>query len=173
MAAQGDALLQLPIFPLFQLPIQFRLARQNDLHHLAAPRFQISQQPDFFEHSPVQILRFIHDQNGRLVLVRPVNQHGVQREQHFRFGIAHALQVEIVRDHLEELLGRQSRIEKKGKRRMVSGEMVAQAFEHRRFACAHLAGQHDKTFTALHPVNEAREGFFVLSASIEKRRVGT
>ncbi len=51
--------------------------------------------------------------------------------------------------------------------------MVAQAFEHGRFACAHLACQNDKSFAALHSINETREGLLVLCAAIQKGGVRT
>ena len=81
MTPQSDALLQLAIFPFLQFAIQFRLACKNDLKHFSAPRLQVPQQPDFLQNRPIQILGFVDNQHIGLVLICPLNQLGVEREQ--------------------------------------------------------------------------------------------
>jgi hypothetical protein len=171
LAAQRDTLLQLPIIALLER-VQLRLARQNDLQHLAAPVLQIPEQPDFLEHIPFEILRFVDDQHGRLVLIgaRISISFSANRTSVFE---SRALEIEIVRKHLEELLRGEPRIEEESEGRLVRRQMVAQTFEHRRLARAHFARQNDEAFAALHAVNQARQRLFVLRAAIQKRRIGT
>ena len=160
------------VLGLFEFGIELGLAGENDLQHLAAAGFEIAKKPDLFEHIPIEILRFIHDQNRGLMLVGALDQHGVEREQDFGFRSARAAKVEIVCHHLEELIGREARIEDKRKWRVMGGKVVAQAFEHGGLAGSDFSGQDDETLSALHPVNrEAGKRFFVLYAPVEKRRV--
>ncbi len=108
MASQSNALLQLAVFAFLKLAIELRLAGKNDLQHFPAPRFQVPKEPDFFQNSPIQILRLIDNQHRGLVLVCALNQHRIQCEQDFGLRVARARKIEIVRDHFEELLRRQS-----------------------------------------------------------------
>ena len=87
-AAQRDALLELAEFRRFQLAVQFLLAGQDDLQQLAAAVLQIPEQPDFLQNIPFQIVRLVHDQHRSAPGAGPLQQHVVQREQHFGLGEA-------------------------------------------------------------------------------------
>jgi len=131
----------------------------------ASTVFQISQHPDLFEHLPIEVLRFIHNQRRGQILIGALQQQIVQGKQHFGLGRAVALQVEIPRHHFEELLGRQARIENEPEGGMVRREVVAQALQQGGFACAHLAGEHNEALTAGDAVNKVGQRLFVKTDS--------
>ena len=81
------------------------------------------------------------------------------------------VQAEIVRQHLEELLRRQARIEQRGEDDLLGGQKIAQALEHHGLARAHFPGQDHEAFAALHAVDEVRQRLLVLRAAEQKRRV--
>src|SRR5262249_44465233 len=139
-AAQGDALLQLPIIRGVQLAIQLRLASQNNLQQLSARSLQVAEQPNLLEDFPIEILRLIDDQGRSPAGVGAVDQILVQREQDLGLRATIAPQVEIVRHHVEELLHGQAGIENVGEIDLLRGQKVAQTLEHGGFASADLAG---------------------------------
>ena len=84
--------------------------------------------------------------------LRLFHQHLVQREKYFRFRCALTRQVQIVGDHLEELLRVDAGVEQESELDVLRFQVIAQAFEHRRFARAHLARQDDKSLTRLYAI---------------------
>ena len=110
-AAQGDSLFELPVLRLFHFPIEFLLARQHNLKHLAAPVLDIAQQSDLFQYFPIQIVSLVHDQYGGSSRQRPFDQHVIESYQHFRFRMPVAVEFEIVRKHLKKLRDRQPGVE--------------------------------------------------------------
>ena len=140
VAAQHYALLQLPEVGRIQLAVQLRLPRQNDLQQLAVTILKIPQQPDLFEHFPFEVMRLVHDQHHGLAVLGLLHQQLVQREQHLGLRSARTGQVEIVGDHLEELLDVDAGIKKKRELDVVGLQVIPEALEHRGLARSYLAG---------------------------------
>ena len=92
----------------------------------------------------------------------------IQGEQNLGLGRAGAAKIQIVGDHLEELLGGDARVEDEGELDELSLQKVAQALEHGGLAGAHLAGQDDESLAALDAVDQVRQRLFVLRAAIEE-----
>ena len=87
--------------------------------------------------------------------------------------MAVASQIEVIGEQLEKLLHREPGIEHGGERDLLRDQKIAQALQHRGLARAHLAGQDDETFPALHAVNQVGQRFFVLRAAEQKDGSGT
>src|SRR5262249_32962050 len=100
---QGNTLFELPELGRLEFAVQFLLSGKDDLEQLAAPVFEIAQQTDLFKHVPIEVMRFVDDQHGRASRCGALQQHIVQRQEYFRLREPVAAQVEIVRQHLEEL----------------------------------------------------------------------
>ena len=138
---------------------------------LPRPVFEVAQQSDFLEHVPLQVVRLVHDQHRGAADAGPLQQHVVQGEQDFGLGEAVAPQIQIVGQHLEELLHGQTRIEQGGEGDLLRVEKVAQALQHGGLAGADLAGEDDEALAALHAIDQVGQRFFVLRAPEQERRV--
>ncbi len=80
-------------------------------------------------------------------------------------------QAEIVGNHLEELVGVDSGVEKEGEFDELRVKVIAEALEHGGLAGADLPGQDDKPLAAMDTVDQVCEGLLMLGAAVEERRV--
>src|ERR1017187_1049503 len=74
-AAQRDALLELAELRGVHLAIQFLLAGENDLEHLAAAVLEVAEEADFFQDVPPQVVRLIDDEYGSASGGGPLQEH--------------------------------------------------------------------------------------------------
>ncbi len=134
---------------------------------------RLVEEPDFLEDVVIEVLRLVHDQDGGAAGGGLVEQELIQREKDFGFRPAVALQVEIIGDHFEELVGADAGVENAGEFDAVGVELVAEAFEQGGLAGADLAGEHDEAFAAVDAVDQVCERLFVLGASVKEGRIRT
>src|SRR5258708_29911608 len=173
IASQDNALLQLSKIGSFQFTVQLRLSGQNHLDQLAAPVFQVAQQAYLFQNFPLQIVRFVHDQDSGSTLVGLIEQQGVQRKENFRLRFSVATQIQIVSDHFKELVGGDAGIEDEGEFYVLRVQEVTEALQHGGFPGSHLAGQYNEALPALNPIDEVCQRLFVLLAPVKESRIRT
>ncbi len=97
----------------------------------------------------------------------------VQGKQYFGFGCPVALETEIVGDHLEELIHRESGVEHVSELDTLRRQKSAEALEHSRFSSSDFAGKDDEPLFALHAIDEIGQSLLMLRASVKKARIGT
>src|ERR1051325_7762364 len=166
LAAQSDALFELPKLRRFELGIEFRLPCNDDLHQLSTTVLEIAEHTDFLEDFPFEVVGFVNQENGKPAGFGPLDQHIVQRQKHFGFRVPIAVQREIVSHHLEELIWSQAGIEQKCEGDLLRAEKIAQAFEHGGLTGADLSREDDEAFTAVYAVNQISQSLLVLNTFV-------
>src|SRR6202030_879059 len=94
-----------------------------------------------------EVLRFIHDQDGRLAIAKTLQQPVVQTHQHVTLVAALARNAEVCHHEIKELARIELRVKNIGGGDAFEVQPVEQAVEQRRLACAHFTRQQDESLT--------------------------
>src|ERR1039458_8177924 len=140
-APQGDALFELAELRGFQLSVEFRLARDDDLEQLSPAIFEVSEEANLFQDVPIKVMGLIDNQHGGAAYGGALQQHIVEGKKHFGLRMAVAAQLQIVREELEKLIHGKARVEERSEGDLLGVEEIPQAFEHGGIAGPDLAGE--------------------------------
>src|SRR5581483_11714596 len=110
--------------------IELRLTRQDNLQQLASAGLHVAQHTNFFEHVPAQVVGFVHDQHRGSPAVCLLQEKLVQSVQDVGLRLAIAPQIQIVGDHVEELIGREAGTKDERELDVLGIEEIAQALQH-------------------------------------------
>ena len=172
--APGNALRELPQVVAIQEIAQFRLSDQDDLQQLLGRRFEVGEEAHLFQRFRRQILRLIDDHDDPAALGVRRQEPLIQRIHH----VLHAFAVgirdrhpEFLADGLQELHGREARIENHGHVGVMRHPRQQRSHDGG-LAGADFAGQLDEAAGFVDAVEQMRQRFGVPLAQIEVARVG-
>jgi len=154
VAAQCDALLDLPEFERVQHFVQLRLTGKHDLQQLLLRGFQIRQEANLLQQFGRQMMRFVHHQQRGQFTLMPLHQERTQGKNKFIFGFARHRQPEIAGNVADKFQCRQARIEHIGKGDSGAPQKFQNAPHQHGLARADFAGQNDKPFARPYPIVE-------------------
>jgi hypothetical protein len=170
MVPHRYALAQLAEAMIVEAIPQLRLAHQKNLQKLPIVGFQIREQSHLFEQLVRQVLRFVDDEHGNLVLFHLAEEKFIQHRHRFQSVQPKHLKPKLHHDRFVQKFSVQHRIQDQGGRIFVP-QFIQQSAAECGLSRAYLPGQLNKPFPLANAVQQMIERFAVLGAIKQKTRV--
>src|SRR6266851_6155412 len=172
LAAQHDALPQLPQLRQFEFFLELGLAREDDLQQLVRRSLEIGQQANLFEYRKRQVLRFVYDQHGGFAGAVTVEQPLIELHELLALRAHVALNFKLRQDKIKQLIRIHPRIEEERGLGPAEVQPVEQTVYERGLSGSHLAGQRDESLSPLDTVHQSGERFLNWRCQQEVTRIG-
>ena len=167
-----DALLQLAYMRLRQFFVQLGLTEQHHLQQFAFIGFQVAEQADFFQRFHRHALRFFHEHHHRLAFRMFLQKVILQFLHHVQLaGVAVNIQTEFVRNHVQDIVWRQTGVGDVDHINLVGQSHFQHAAQHG-FAAANFPHHLDNAFATGNGVGQRIQRCASLAAFEKQAGVG-